>query len=59
MLLLQDLAQVLQEAAEAAGGTLRQVADASGGFDLPAVCSPRHRAAQYVQLMLQLQEQAG
>ena len=59
MLLLQDLAQVLQEAAQAAGGTLRQVADGTGGFELPAVCGPRHRAAQYVQLMLQLQEQAG
>ncbi|KAL4430899.1 hypothetical protein ABPG75_006155 [Micractinium tetrahymenae] len=58
--LLQDLAEVLQEAAEAAGGTLRQVEGAAtAGYQLPPHFSPRHRAVQYVQLMARLQEQAS
>lgn len=56
---LQDLAAALQEAAEAAGGRLRGVADSGGGFQLPPAFGPRHRAVQYVQLMALLQEQAG
>ena len=55
----QDLAEVLQEAAEAAGGKLRRVAEGTSAFQLPPVFGPRHRAAQHVQLMAQLQEQAG
>ncbi|KAL4859485.1 Mediator of RNA polymerase II transcription subunit 20a [Chlorella vulgaris] len=53
--LLQDLAAVLQEAAQAVGGTLRQVADGGSGFQLPATFGPRHRAVQYVLLMSLLQ----
>jgi hypothetical protein len=53
--LLQDLAAVLQEAAQAVGGTLRQVADGGSGFQLPAAFGPRHRAVQYVLLMSLLQ----
>lgn len=56
---LQDLAAVLQEAAEAAGGRLRAVADAGSGFQLPPAFGPRHRAVQYLLLMALLQEQAG
>lgn len=50
---------MLQEAAEAAGGKLRRVAEGTSAFQLPPVFGPRHRAAQHVQLMAQLQEQAG
>ena len=55
----QDLAGVLQEAAEAAGGQLRQVEPGGAGFQLPAAFGAQHRAVQYVQLMAALLEQAG
>lgn len=54
----QDLAEVLQEAAEAAGGRLQRVEEAAG-YQLPAQFGPSHRAVQYTQLMSRLQEQAG
>lgn len=58
--LLQDLAEVLQEAAEAAGGRLQRLEDAAtAGYQLPPQFTPRHRALQYTQLMSRLQEQAG
>lgn len=56
--LLHDLAEVLQEAAEAAGGRLQRVEEAAG-YQLPAQFGPSHRAVQYTQLMSRLQEQAG
>lgn len=56
----QDLAEVLQEAAEAAGGRLQRLEDAAtAGYQLPPQFTPRHRALQYTQLMSRLQEQAG
>lgn len=56
---LQDLADVLREAVAAAGGRLRQVPDGAAAFQLPAICGPRHRAAQYVQLQQLFGEQAA
>lgn len=55
---------MLREAAEAAGGTLRQAPDPAGpgaaaGYQLPEAFGARHRAVQYVQLMSALQETAG
>ena len=50
---------MLQEAAEAAGGQLRQVEPGGAGFQLPAAFGAQHRAVQYVQLMAALLEQAG
>jgi hypothetical protein len=55
----QDLAQVLQEAAEAAGGKLRQTPASADGFQLPATFGPQHRGVQLVQLLTALLEQAG
>lgn len=56
---LQDFAEVLQEAAAAAGGRLRQVPDGAAAFQLPQACGPQHRAVQYVSLLGLLQEQKG
>jgi hypothetical protein len=55
----QDLAQVLQEAAEAAGGKLRQAPAGTDGFQLPATFGPQHRGVQLVQLLNALLEKAG